>query len=65
MLAAMRIATTLAIVLFAIGLAPKLSAQQTAVVINLTEQTAYLLEDGQVAFISPIASGREGRSSYR
>jgi lipoprotein-anchoring transpeptidase ErfK/SrfK len=63
MLAAMRIATRLAIVLFAIGLAPKLSAQQTAVVINLTEQTAYLLEDGQVAFISPIASGREGRDT--
>ena len=63
MLAAMRIATRLAIVLFAIGLAPKLSAQQTAVVINLTEQTAYLLEDGRVAFISPIASGREGRDT--
>jgi lipoprotein-anchoring transpeptidase ErfK/SrfK len=59
----MRIATRLAIVLFALGLAPKLGAQQTAVVINLTEQTAYLLEDGQVAFISPIASGKEGRDT--
>ena len=59
----MRIATRLAIVLFAIGLAPKLDAQQTAVIINLTEQTAYLLENGQVAFISPIASGKEGRDT--
>jgi lipoprotein-anchoring transpeptidase ErfK/SrfK len=59
----MRIATRLTIVLFAIVLAPKLGAQQTAVIINLTEQTAYLLEDGQVAFISPIASGKEGRDT--
>ena len=59
----MRIATRLAIVLFAIGLAPKLSAEQTAVIINLTQQAAYLLEDGQVAFISPIASGKEGRET--
>jgi lipoprotein-anchoring transpeptidase ErfK/SrfK len=59
----MRIATRLAIVLSVIGLAPKLGAQQTAVIINLTEQTAYLLEDGQVAFVSPIASGKEGRDT--
>jgi len=59
----MRIATRLAIVLLVIGLAPKVGAQQTAVIINLTEQTAYLLEDGQVAFISPIASGKEGRDT--
>jgi len=38
----------------------KLSAQQTAVIISLTEQTAYLLEDGRVAFVSPIASDKEG-----
>jgi L,D-transpeptidase-like protein len=56
----MRVATNLAIALFAIGLAAKLSAQQTTVVINLTEQTAYLLEGGRIAFISPIASGKEG-----
>jgi hypothetical protein len=42
--AAMRM-TKLAIVLFAIGLAGRLSAQQPAVVVNLTEQTAYLLEN--------------------
>ncbi|MBV8329615.1 MAG: L,D-transpeptidase [Verrucomicrobia bacterium] len=39
---------------------PKLSARQTQVIINLTEQTAYLLEDGQLAFVSPIASGKPG-----
>ena len=56
----MRIATKLAIVLIAIAPCAKLSAQQPAVIINLTEQTAYLLEDGRVAFASPIASGKEG-----
>ena len=56
----MRVATKLAIALFTIALCAKLSAQQKAVIINLTEQTAYLLEDGRVAFVSPIASGKEG-----
>src|ERR1700736_90594 len=56
----MRVAAKLAITLLAIDLAPKLSAHQTAVIINLTEQTVYLVEDGRVAFISPIASGKEG-----
>ena len=56
----MRIATKTAIALLVIGLAAKLNAQQTAVVINLTEQAAYLFEDGRLAFISPIASGKEG-----
>jgi len=55
-----RIVAKLAIALFAIGLVGKLSAQQTEVIIDLTEQAAYLLEDGRVAFISPIASGKEG-----
>ena len=59
----MRVATKLTIALFAIGLVAKLSAQQTAVIINLTEQTAYLLENGRLAFISPIASGKEGRET--
>jgi L,D-transpeptidase catalytic domain len=59
----MRVATKLAIVLCTIALCAKLSAQQTAVIINLTEQTAYLLEDGRVAFVSPIASGKEGWGS--
>jgi lipoprotein-anchoring transpeptidase ErfK/SrfK len=56
----MRIATKLAIVLITIALGAKLSAQQTAVIINLTEQTAYLLRDGRVGFVSPTASGKEG-----
>ena len=57
------VATNLTIALFTIALCAKLSAQQTAVTINLTEQTAYLLEDGRVAFVSPIASGKEGQES--
>jgi lipoprotein-anchoring transpeptidase ErfK/SrfK len=56
----MRVATKLAIALSTIALCMKLSAQQTAVIISLTDQTAYLLEDGRVAFVSPIASGKEG-----
>jgi hypothetical protein len=46
--------------LIIITLGEKLSAQQTEMIINLTEQTAYLLEDRRVAFVSPIASGKEG-----
>jgi hypothetical protein len=56
----MRVATKLAIALSTVALCMKLSAQQTAVIISLSEQTAYLLEDGRVAFASPIASGKEG-----
>jgi hypothetical protein len=56
----MRVATRLAITLFTIALCVKLSAQQTAVVINLTEQTAYLVKDRRVAFVAPIASGKQG-----
>jgi len=56
----MKVATQLAIALFTIALCAKLSAQQKTVIINLTEQTAYLLEGGRVAFVSPIASGKEG-----
>jgi hypothetical protein len=37
----MKIATKFAIVLIIITLGEKLSAQQTEVIINLTEQTAY------------------------
>jgi hypothetical protein len=56
----MRVATKLAIVLCTIGLCTKLSAQQSEVIINLTEQTACLFQNGRLAFISPIASGKEG-----
>jgi len=59
----MRVAVKFAIALSAIGLVGNLSAQQTAVIINLTQQTAYLLENGRVAFVSPIASGKEGRET--
>jgi L,D-transpeptidase catalytic domain len=59
----MRVAIKIAIVLCTTALCSKLSAQQTAVIINLTEQTAYLLENGRVAFVSPIASGKEGRGT--
>jgi hypothetical protein len=56
----MKAAAKLATVLFAFALVPVSSAQQTQVIINLTQQTAYLLEGGQVAFASPIASGKAG-----
>jgi L,D-transpeptidase catalytic domain len=59
----MNVATRLTIALCTIALCTKLSAQQPAVIIDLTEQTAYLLEDGRVAFASPIASGKEGWST--
>src|ERR1700721_4448421 len=56
----MRISNKLAILLFFIPLTAKLGAQQTSVIINLTEQTACLIQEGKVAFVSPIASGKEG-----
>ena len=56
----MRVSVLLTVALFALGLAQKLSGQQTAVRIDLTQQTAYLVENGRVALISPIASGKEG-----
>jgi hypothetical protein len=56
----MKATTMLALALVFLGATPELRAQHTAVVINLTEQTAYLIENGRVALISPIASGKEG-----
>ena len=56
----MRVSVLLTVALFTLGLAQKLSGQQTAVRIDLTQQTAYLVENGRVALISPIASGKEG-----
>jgi hypothetical protein len=56
----MKAATILALALVVLGGAPKLRAEHNAVLINLTEQTAYLLENGRVALVSPIASGKEG-----
>ncbi|HEX6567016.1 MAG TPA: L,D-transpeptidase [Chthoniobacterales bacterium] len=52
--------TTLALALVIIGAAPEVRAQHTSVVINLTKQMAYLLENGRVALVPPIASGKEG-----
>jgi lipoprotein-anchoring transpeptidase ErfK/SrfK len=43
-----------------VGAAPEVRAQRTSVIINLTEQAAYLLENGRVTLVSPIASGKEG-----
>jgi lipoprotein-anchoring transpeptidase ErfK/SrfK len=56
----MRVAAVLVLAMILLGAAPKLSGQQTAVVIDLTQQTAYLLENGRVALVSPIASGKDG-----
>ena len=50
----MKMVTKIAVALLAIVLSTKLDAQQSMVVINLTGQTAYLLENGRVAFVSPI-----------
>jgi L,D-transpeptidase catalytic domain len=35
-------------------------AAETRVIINLSEQRAYLIEKGKVTLISPIASGKPG-----
>ena len=56
----MKFAIRVAIALCALGLCGKVVAQQTRVMINLTEQAAYLIEDGRVAMVSPIASGKAG-----
>jgi hypothetical protein len=45
----MRVATKLAMVLCTIGLCNKLSAQQSEVIINLSEQTACLFQNGRLA----------------
>ena len=55
-----RVATLLVVALIALGTAQTLSGQETAVLIDLTRQTAYLLESGRVTLISPVASGKEG-----
>ena len=56
----MKATSVLVLALVIVGAAPKVRAQRTSVIINLTEQTAYLLENGRVALVSPIASGKEG-----
>jgi hypothetical protein len=59
----MKFGDKLTIALLALALTTKVNAQQTGVVINLTEQAAYLVQDGRVVLISPIASGKEGRGT--
>jgi hypothetical protein len=59
----MKFGNKLTVALLALVLTTKLNAQQTAVIINLTEQAAYLVEDGRAVLISPIASGKEGRGT--
>jgi lipoprotein-anchoring transpeptidase ErfK/SrfK len=56
----MKFAISVAIALCAFGLCGRVGAQQTQVVINLTDQAAYLIEDRRVAIVSPIASGKDG-----
>jgi lipoprotein-anchoring transpeptidase ErfK/SrfK len=56
----MKVLIRATIVLLAFGLGGWVNAQQTRVVIDLTEQAAYLIQDGRVAIVSPIASGKAG-----
>jgi lipoprotein-anchoring transpeptidase ErfK/SrfK len=56
----MKFAISVAIALCGSALCGRVAAKQTKVVINLTEQTAYLIEEGRVVIVSPIASGKDG-----
>jgi hypothetical protein len=56
----MKFAISVAIALCGFALCGRVAAEQTMVVINLTEQAAYLIKDGRVAIVSPIASGKDG-----
>jgi lipoprotein-anchoring transpeptidase ErfK/SrfK len=51
------------IALLALGPTIEAAAQQTRVVINLSEQRAYLMEGGRVSLVAPIASGKPGWST--
>jgi lipoprotein-anchoring transpeptidase ErfK/SrfK len=56
----MKILFFLAAVLFGIGARCSALAADKEVVINLTQQAVYLLQDHQVVLQSPISSGRDG-----
>ena len=56
----MKATAVLVLALVILGAAPEVRAQRTSVILNLTEQAAYLLENGRVTLVSPIASGKEG-----
>ena len=45
------------------SLSPSTMRSGTSVIINLSEQRAYLIEGGKVSLISPIASGKPGWST--
>jgi lipoprotein-anchoring transpeptidase ErfK/SrfK len=45
------------------SLSPSSMGSATRVIINLSEQRAYLIEGGKVSLISPIASGKPGWST--
>ena len=49
--------------LLAVGSTNEAMAQQTRVVINLSEQRAYLMEGGRVSLVAPISSGKPGWST--
>jgi lipoprotein-anchoring transpeptidase ErfK/SrfK len=51
------------IALLAVVPASVATAQQTRVVINLSEQRVYLMEEGMVSLVAPIASGKPGWST--
>jgi lipoprotein-anchoring transpeptidase ErfK/SrfK len=53
----------LLIALPALAWVPLATASQTKVIINLSEQRAYLVEQGTVILVSPIASGKPGWST--
>jgi lipoprotein-anchoring transpeptidase ErfK/SrfK len=53
----------LLIALPAVAWVSSAAASQTKVIINLSEQRAYLVEQGRVTLVSPIASGKPGWST--
>ena len=56
----MKVSALLMVALVAFGSAQKLSAQGTTILIDLGQQAAFLIENGRVALVSPIASGKDG-----
>src|ERR1700756_1064731 len=56
----MKATAVLVLALVILAAAPEARAKRTSVILNLTEQAAYLLENGRVTLVSPIASGKEG-----
>lgn len=61
----MKILFFLTVVIFGAGVSGSARAADKEVVINLSQQAAYLLQDRQVVLQSPISSGRDGRLTPR